>query len=114
MVLDEGHSTPEQNNIGIVKTGQHCVWCEVKEQIGQKYLPSIQPSLMTMLCDQLRARCEGLGWFSMRRAIRWGMVHKERVLNVEIVQGAYCALWRLCSVEIVQGAMCTVQGKLRM
>ena len=101
MVLDEGHSTQEQNNIGIVKTGQHCVWCEVKEQIGQEYLPSIQPSLMTMLCDQLRAQCEGLGWFSMRRAIRWGMVHKERVLNVEIVQGADCAL---CTVESVQCA----------
>ena len=25
MVLDEGHSTPEQNNIGIVRTGQCCV-----------------------------------------------------------------------------------------
>ena len=60
---------------------------------------------LTMLCDQLRAQCEGLGWFTMRRAIRWGMVHKERVLNVEIVQGADCALWRLC---IAQCARCNV------
>ena len=48
----------------------------------------------------------------MRRAIRWGMVHKERVLNVEIVQGADCALWRLCSVEIVHCTMCKVQCAL--
>ena len=65
-------------------------------EVGHVGLASVQPMLMTMRCEQLRARCEGVGWCSMRRAIRWGMVHKERVLNVEIVQGADCAV---CTVE---------------